>query len=613
MSRMNTRPGNKNAHPGIPDLGEDAPLEHIPKTRTQIKAIADAKKLEKAETERVRAEEAAAIHQTVQALELSMAAVDKVSRETAARPKPKAVTKSKRIPATKAKEPEFIDPELESPEPEPAELEPDLDPEAALVTPEPGLTPSTERTMQENISDDILNKIFDAGLDEAERLELEMDGNAGDGDEPEPTKANKVAKGKSRELVQEPQPQTLAAIRRRIAQSGVRAEAGTRSATPDPPKQPGQGKRKASSSLVPKNLPKKGRPSQLSGLVSDWRSRTSKSIKVASEAPRSEDEDSPPPTQPHKRQPSGASRAPIPSKASTPDPFGYAGYVDSDEDDIVEATRGEQGPSKRSVSGRMGKMTQSLAKVNARLSGISSRSSSNVSTPTRERYLNHSLPDKCHEEWRKKMVPSWIQLSGLATQPWFIDLAAAQTLWDTIFPENPQTLEATGEPIFSVLKQRTYEWRSQFAMHATVAVEAFWKTDSAFADADERAAYVQWAIPVNTDDPTPFTWASVEENEGVDTVYKGDYQAPAVIATFALHHLAAVSVLPDKKANPIGALAMAATARIDSRGWRKIMERAKAVLERGKKAILPPNMSANQILPKPDSRRYKVVDADTSD
>ncbi|KAF8868599.1 hypothetical protein BD779DRAFT_1481167, partial [Infundibulicybe gibba] len=103
-------------------------------------------------------------------------------------------------------------------------------------------------------------------------------------------------------------------------------------------------------------------------------------------------------------------------------------------------------------------------------------------------------------------------------------------------------------------------------------------------------------------------------------------------------------------ANPIGALAMAATAverafkawstgeyevgkdsfsasawtnrtalyvadieRIDSRGWRKIMERAKAVLERGKKAILPPNMSANQILPKPDSRRYKVVDADTSD
>jgi hypothetical protein len=62
-------------------------------------------------------------------------------------------------------------------------------------------------------------------------------------------------------------------------------------------------------------------------------------------------------------------------------------------------------------------------------------------------------------------------------------------------------------------KQRSYEWRGNFANTAVIAVQDFWNSDPQYECAEARANYVEWAIPAEDEEPSPFTWASVDETD----------------------------------------------------------------------------------------------------
>ena len=72
------------------------------------------------------------------------------------------------------------------------------------------------------------------------------------------------------------------------------------------------------------------------------------------------------------------------------------------------------------------------------------------------------------------------------------------------------------------LRQRTYEWRSNFANVAATAVQNFWDSDPIYNDPEERHNYVEWAVPHGFDDPSPFLWMSVDEANPDDIV--SDFQ-----------------------------------------------------------------------------------------
>jgi hypothetical protein len=55
-------------------------------------------------------------------------------------------------------------------------------------------------------------------------------------------------------------------------------------------------------------------------------------------------------------------------------------------------------------------------------------------------------------------------------------------------------------------------------MAAASAVQDFWDADTQYRRADDRADYVEWAIPTEDDEPSPFTWANVDETDDENIV-----------------------------------------------------------------------------------------------
>ncbi|KAF8797834.1 hypothetical protein BYT27DRAFT_7323078 [Phlegmacium glaucopus] len=171
-----------------------------------------------------------------------------------------------------------------------------------------------------------------------------------------------------------------------------------------------------------------------------------------------------------------------------------------------------------------------------------------------------------HSTWTKILVPRWLEIVGTYKNPWVLNsgINDAQALWDIVFPERKglDVLKSSAEPIFSVLKQRTYEWRGGFLLAATTAVSAFWETDPIYADPINRAAYIEWGVPTDIDEPTPITWANVDESDPDNVIYKGAFLSAPVIATFA-HHLTVLDSIPTGDlilAHTEGALALSAMA-----------------------------------------------------
>jgi hypothetical protein len=67
-------------------------------------------------------------------------------------------------------------------------------------------------------------------------------------------------------------------------------------------------------------------------------------------------------------------------------------------------------------------------------------------------------------------------------------------------------------------KQRSYEWRGCFATAAVTAIQDFWSSDPQYESAEDRANFVEWAIPAEDEEPSPFTWGSVDETDSDNIV-----------------------------------------------------------------------------------------------
>ncbi|KAF9455823.1 hypothetical protein BDZ94DRAFT_1277182 [Collybia nuda] len=246
--------------------------------------------------------------------------------------------------------------------------------------------------------------------------------------------------------------------------------------------------------------------------------------------------------------------------------FDFGGY--EDEDDSKEAVA----MSKTKPSNELKLITKvHRPSSNHIKTKVSTLTSTLLATPRGTRrprviFSNNDLPSGIILRWTKVFVPLWMQYLGSVSRPWdlSVHLQAAQNYWDEIFPTCEQLLALKGDPIFAVLKQRTYEWRSNFMTAAVAAVQAFWDSDDTYSDPTERAAYVEWAFPEDPNQPIPGIWASVDDDfeESKEYVYKGAFQATTIISTFAQHllllHSVQDSMLTGVQAE--GALALSATA-----------------------------------------------------
>ncbi|KAF9461190.1 hypothetical protein BDZ94DRAFT_1372446 [Collybia nuda] len=244
--------------------------------------------------------------------------------------------------------------------------------------------------------------------------------------------------------------------------------------------------------------------------------------------------------------------------------FDFGGYEDEDESKEAEVMSNKKPANE----------LKSLVKVQHPAHKQVKAKSQDIAIPSMIRgtksprivFSNNHLPPGTALQWTRVFIPSWVQYLGSTPNVWNLcdHLQSAQDHWDLIFPSNIQVLALKADPIFAVLKQRTYEWRRGFMTAAVTAVQAFWESDPAYADPMERAAYVEWAFPDDPNEPIPGIWASVDDDfEDINNhVYKGAFQAVTVITTFA-QHLAILRAVPKQlliNTHAEGALALSATA-----------------------------------------------------
>ena len=223
------------------------------------------------------------------------------------------------------------------------------------------------------------------------------------------------------------------------------------------------------------------------------------------------------------------------------DRFDYA--ADGSEDDRKEAasTKVNESSKVRQLISILTKLLTAgmcfFFKPSVRIDFRSSRKPA-VTGKTRTSFSNSDLPAGTLKNWQLIYLPAWYQYLGTVKDPWSLNelLPEAQRIWDKVFPQNIQTLSGTGEPIFylvsfylvlyymtntfsiSKTKQRSYEWRGNFAAAAITAVQEFWNSDPQYATAEDRANFVEWAIPEEDEEPSPFTWASVDESDSDNVV-----------------------------------------------------------------------------------------------
>jgi hypothetical protein len=75
---------------------------------------------------------------------------------------------------------------------------------------------------------------------------------------------------------------------------------------------------------------------------------------------------------------------------------------------------------------------------------------------TRTSFSNSDLPAGTLKNWQALYLPAWYQYLGTLKDPWSLSeqLPEAQHIWDTVFPNNTQTLAGTGEPIFYLVSSK---------------------------------------------------------------------------------------------------------------------------------------------------------------
>ncbi|KAG2105500.1 uncharacterized protein F5147DRAFT_654169 [Suillus discolor] len=138
------------------------------------------------------------------------------------------------------------------------------------------------------------------------------------------------------------------------------------------------------------------------------------------------------------------------------------------------------------------------------------------------------------------------------------------------------------DPVFFLIKQCTYDWRSMFATCGEKAVMAFISQQvTGFHTPVEIEAYVEWAIPQtqafhddegrgNAPPPIfPFMWANVDESDSENPIGKGPFQHKTILDTFAFY-LESIAAIPDglwKTSSPKAALALATVAV--ERAWKQ--------------------------------------------
>ncbi|KAI6029631.1 hypothetical protein BKA83DRAFT_4123109 [Pisolithus microcarpus] len=144
-----------------------------------------------------------------------------------------------------------------------------------------------------------------------------------------------------------------------------------------------------------------------------------------------------------------------------------------------------------------------------------------------------------------------------------LHVAYVQKIWAETFPNIKCTVALRNDPIFALVKQRTYDWRSELATRALKAVEAFFDRYEEVDTTEAQAAYVAWAVPEVTEivdahgcvkpvAPSlfPYMWERVDE--GPDgPIPKGAFQHDCILDTFAFYLESTSIIKPSARENPV--------------------------------------------------------------
>lgn len=193
----------------------------------------------------------------------------------------------------------------------------------------------------------------------------------------------------------------------------------------------------------------------------------------------------------------------------------------------------------------MGTLPQ-VSKSQARISTHSTPQSAKKPYP---RFRMEDLPDGTQQRFREDLGPLWLEFVSTLENPWDLTnhVDVMQELWNITFTDIDYTVQKTNDPVYSLLLQRAYRYRCDFAKRGETAVAAY--LDSiGLNNPDEIARYINFLVPSvsgirGDEEPAkcyPFMWQEAtnimnEEGHVERTETRGAFRSRPISDTLALY------------------------------------------------------------------------------
>lgn len=180
---------------------------------------------------------------------------------------------------------------------------------------------------------------------------------------------------------------------------------------------------------------------------------------------------------------------------------------------------------------------------------VSTHSTPQLAKKSYPRFRMEDLPDGTQQRFREDLGPLWLEFVSTLENPWDLTnhVDVMQELWNITFTDIEYAVQKTNDPVYSLLLQRAYRYRCDFAKRGETAVAAY--LDSiGLNDPDEIAPYINFLVPsvsgIRGGEETakcyPFMWQEatniMNEDGGVErTETRGAFRSRPISDTLALY------------------------------------------------------------------------------
>ncbi|KLO05719.1 hypothetical protein SCHPADRAFT_946684 [Schizopora paradoxa] len=185
------------------------------------------------------------------------------------------------------------------------------------------------------------------------------------------------------------------------------------------------------------------------------------------------------------------------------------------------------------------------------------------SAPRSKSQLPCGVSDGRDKRWSIIFVPTFMSYLGTLEDPWHMDqsktMKVLQAIWDVVYHDRPHVIESASDVVFTICRQRSYEWRNKFLHHAQCHIETIIKKNDWTTKGDREN--IRDFVAEMLGGTYPFIF---KQPHNAKT--KGPFQSEFIAYVFSSHlqfvkDAARVKRVPlTATHNPVGALTLASLA-----------------------------------------------------